>query len=257
MLERLVEILQSQSLAVGYAFVFSVLLLCGFGLPMPEDIILVTGGVLAWLASPLEQATLGAMFHDRGFLTMALVGLGGILAGDSVIYWAGRRFGRRVAEVWPFRRVVTPSKLERVERLLRQRGNVVVMVARFLPGLRAPTYFTVGHSRLPFWEFILFDGAAALVSAPLWVALGFYFGDDIHRAAREATRFGHFILGGALLAVAVLVTRARLRRRAQARAAAVVAAVSAAQAERQAAAPAAPGAEPAPGDPPEERRAAP
>src|SRR5512146_2771766 len=122
MLERLVETLQNQSLAVGCAFVFGVLLACGFGFPMPEDVILVTGGVLAWLASPLEHVTLGSGLRARGVLARARVGLGGILAGDTVIYWAGRRFGRRVADVWPFRRVVTPAKLERVERLLRQRG---------------------------------------------------------------------------------------------------------------------------------------
>lgn len=255
MLERLVEILQSRSLSAGYAFVFGVLLLCGFGFPMPEDVILVTGGVLAWLVSPLERATFGAMFNDRGFLAMVAVGLCGILAGDSVIYWAGRRFGRRVAEVWPFRRVVTPEKLERVERLLRRRGTIVVVVARFLPGLRAPTYFTVGHSRLPYWEFVLFDGAAALVSAPLWVALGFYFGDDIERAAREATRFGHLILGGVLLVAGLLVGRFILRRRAAARAAAVAAAVNAAEAERPPAVRAVPG--PAPDRPPEGRRVAP
>ena len=261
MLERLVEILQSQSLSVGYAFVFGVLLLCGFGFPMPEDVILVTGGVLAWLASPLEPVTLEGMFRDEGFLTMVVVGLCGILAGDSVIYWAGRRFGRRVADVWPFRRVVTPEKLERVERLLRRRGNVVVMVARFLPGLRAPTFFTVGHSRLPFWEFVIFDGAAALVSAPLWVALGFYFGDDIERAAKEATRFGHLILGAALTAVALLVVRALLRRRAKARAAAVLAAVGAAESERPPGVLGAPAPDPSPESPPESppagRRAAP
>lgn len=236
MLERLVEILQHQPLAVGYAVVFAFLLLCGFGLPMPEDVILVSGGVLAWLASPLEQVTLEAMFRDRGFLIMVVVGLGGILAGDSVIYWAGRRFGRRVADVWPFRRVVTPRKLERVERLLRRRGNVVVMVTRFLPGLRAPTYFTVGHSRLPFWEFLLFDGAAALLSAPLWVSLGFYFGDDIQRAAREAKAFGHLILVGVLLLVGLLVVRLLLKRRAAAREAAAMLAANAAEAERAAAA---------------------
>jgi len=215
MLERLVEHLQNQSLGLGYVFVFGVLILCGFGFPLPEDVILVTGGVLAWVASPLEQATLGGMFRDLGLQAMAAVGLAGILAGDSVIYWAGRRFGRRVAEVWPFRRLITPSKLERVERLLRQRGNVVVMIARFLPGLRAPTYFTVGHSRLPFWEFLLFDGLAALVSAPLWVFLGFWFGDDIERAAREASRFGHYILAAVLAVVAFLALRAWRRHRAE------------------------------------------
>jgi len=217
MLERFVNALAThtqESLGPGYLFVFTVLLACGFGFPMPEDVILVTGGVLAWLHSPLEEVTFRSMLADRGLLAMMGVGLAGILAGDSVIYWAGRRFGRRVAEVWPFRRLITPEKLERVERLLRERGKIVVVVARFLPGLRAPTYFTVGHSRLPFWEFALFDGLAALVSAPLWVALGFWFGDDIERAAREASRFGHVVLGTVLAVVAVLAFRWWRRRRA-------------------------------------------
>ena len=161
---------------------------------MPEDIILVTGGVLAWLASPLEIATLHGMLHDDGLIGMVVVGLVGILAGDSVIFFAGRRFGVRVADFKPLRRIVTPEKLERVEKLMRRRGKMVVMLARYLPGIRAPTYFTVGHARLPYWEFLLFDGAAALISAPLWVCLGFYFGSNIEAAAHQAQRFSHYIL---------------------------------------------------------------
>jgi len=206
MLERLVELLSGQSLYAGYAFVFGLLLLCGFGMPMPEDIILVTGGVLAWIASPLEEVSFSAMLRDEPLLTMIGVGLAGILAGDSVIYLVGRRLGVHVAEHRFLRRVVTPAKLERVETLLRRRGKIVVLAARFLPGLRAPTFFTVGHSRLPYWEFLLFDGLAALVSAPLWVALGFWFGEDVHKAAREAARFGNYLLIGiAVVAVAFLV----------------------------------------------------
>jgi len=219
MLQRLVEMLQSHSLGVGYGFVFGVLLLCGFGFPLPEDVILVTGGVLAWLASPLESATFSGMIRDDGLIGMVVVGLVGILAGDSVIYWAGRRFGRRVAEIWPLRRIITPAKLERVETLMRRRGNIVVLIARYLPGLRAPTFFTAGHSRLPFWEFALFDGVAALVSAPLWVCLGFYFGDNIEQAALQASRFGHYILAAALAIVAGLAFRWLQRRRAAAGAA--------------------------------------
>ncbi len=213
MLERLVDHLQSQSLGLGYAAVFGLLLAAGFGFPLPEDVPLIAGGVLAWLASPMESVSLAGMLADTGFQGMVAVGMAGILVGDSVIYWAGRRVGRRVAEIWPFRRMITPEKLERVERLLRQRGKVVVMVARFLPGLRAPTYFTVGHSRVPFWEFLLFDGLAALVSAPLWVCLGFWFGDDIERAARAGSQFGGYILTGVLVVVALLLGRAWLQRR--------------------------------------------
>jgi membrane protein DedA with SNARE-associated domain len=213
MLERLVDHLQNHSLGLGYLAVFGLLLAAGFGLPLPEDVPLIAGGVLAWLASPLETPTLAGMMRDPGLRWMIAVGMAGILVGDSVIYWAGRVFGRRVAEVWPFRRLITPAKLERVERLLRQRGKVVVMVARFLPGLRAPTYFTVGHSRVPFVQFLLFDGLAAAVSAPLWVCLGFWLGDDIERAAREGSRFGQYILGAVVVLVVVLVFRAWMRRR--------------------------------------------
>jgi membrane protein DedA with SNARE-associated domain len=207
MLQRLVDLLQVHSLDVGYGFVFAVLLLCGFGLPMPEDVILVTGGVLAWGASALEEPSVAGMVQDRGLVVMVAVGLVGILAGDSVIYWAGRKLGRRVAEFRLLRHMVTPDKLEKVEKRLRHRGNVVVMLARFLPGLRAPTYFTVGHSQFAYWKFLLFDGMAALVSAPLWVCLGFWFGDDIGKAARMAARFSNWLLVAVLVVVGLLVAR--------------------------------------------------
>jgi membrane protein DedA with SNARE-associated domain len=207
MLERLVDLLGSASLEIGYAFVFLILLACGFGLPLPEDVVLVTGGVLAWLSSDLEVATLAGMFQDTGFLVMVAVGLAGILAGDCVIFLAGRRFGHRVADFGPLRRVVTPEKLELVEKKARTRGNVVVVFARFVPGLRAPTFFTMGHARLPMWKFLLYDGAAALVSAPLWVCVGFYFGSDLQEAAQVAKRFSHYILIGVAVVVGALVLR--------------------------------------------------
>jgi len=207
MLQRFVDALQAHSLGAGYAFVFGVLLLCGFGLPMPEDVVLVTGGVLAWLASTLEEPTVAGMLRDPGLVAMVAVGMCGILAGDSVIYWAGRKLGRRVAEFRLLRHMVTPEKLEMVEKKLRQQGNVVVMIARFLPGLRAPTYFTVGHSHFAYWKFLLYDGLAALVSAPLWVCLGFWFGDDIGKAARMAARFSDWLLAGVGLVLALVAAR--------------------------------------------------
>ena len=76
MLERLVDHLQTQSLGLGYAAVFGLLLAAGFGFPLPEDVALVAGGVLAWLASPLEQVTLHRDVHDHGLQAMVAVGHG-------------------------------------------------------------------------------------------------------------------------------------------------------------------------------------
>lgn len=214
MLERFVNLLGDRSIDAGYAFVFGVLLLCGFGLPMPEDVILVTGGVLAWLASPEDAPSLATMVRDVELHGMIVVGLLGILAGDSVIYFMGRRLGARIAEFRLLRRLVPPEKLQEVERRLRHRGKLVVVIARYLPGLRAPTYFTVGHARMPYWQFLCFDGLAALLSAPLWVCLGYWFGDDIERAAVEATRFGNYILLALAVVLAALAFRWLQRRRA-------------------------------------------
>jgi membrane protein DedA with SNARE-associated domain len=214
LLERIVDRLAGDSLHLGYAVVFGVLVLCGFGLPLPEDIVLVTGGLLAWRASDLAEATMAGMLHDGGLLSMIGFGLAGILAGDSIIYLAGRKLGNRLTEFGPLRRIITPEKLTEAEKLLRRRGPLVVIIARFLPGLRAPTYFTVGHAKVPYWEFLLFDGAAATVSAPLWVCLGFYFGSNIAEALRAASHFGHLILAAVLAVVAGLAIRWWQRRRA-------------------------------------------
>jgi membrane protein DedA with SNARE-associated domain len=213
MLERLVDMLGGHGLHVGFGFVFSVLVLCGFGLPMPEDVVLATGGVLAWLSSDGGEVTVGSMIRDPGLLTMVAVGLAGILCGDAIIFLAGRRFGHRVADIAPLRRIVTPAKLEAVEKHIRRRGNLVVLIARFLPGLRAPTFFTVGHARMPLWEFLAFDAAAALVSAPFWVGLGYWLGSDLQELARAASRFSHYILLGVAVVLLALWARAWQRRR--------------------------------------------
>lgn len=219
MLEELVSLLSGHSLVAAHVLVLFVLVLCGLGLPMPEDIVLVTGGVLAWLASPVEPLTFVTMITHPTTLTMVATGLIGILAGDSIIFFAGRRIGGRVADSRLLRRLVTPAKVKKVERMMRRRGSVVVMIARFLPGLRAPTYFTVGHAGFPYWRFLLYDGIAALVSAPLWVLLGYWFGDDIRRAAETASRFSHIVVAAAvgLVVGAILLRWWKHRRGKQAR----------------------------------------
>ena len=216
MLQWLVDHLDEQSLLAGYAFVFGVLVFCGFGFPMPEDIVLVTGGVLAWLASPMEDVALRTMFRDPGLLKMCAVGLAGIVCGDSVIYLMGRRFGGHIAEHRILRRFITAEKIAKVEQLMRRRGTGVILGARFLPGLRAPAYFTAGHARFPYWKFIAFDGMAALISAPFWIGVGFYFGHDVERAAKQASKFAHVILVFAAALAAILVFRWILKQRAAA-----------------------------------------
>jgi len=105
-LQSLVNFFQSY----GYISVFTVLLLCGFGLPVPEDISLVAGGIIAGLG----YANVHLMFA---------IALAGVLIGDSTMYNLGRIFGERVLNLRLVRRLLTPKRYSLVRSKFEQYGR--------------------------------------------------------------------------------------------------------------------------------------
>jgi membrane protein DedA with SNARE-associated domain len=147
----------------GYIAVFVMLLICGFGVPIPEDVTLVTGGVIAGLG----HADVNTMFA---------VGMAGVLIGDGLMFILGRLYGQRIAQMPGFRKILTPERFASAQDAFQKYGKWVMFVARFLPGLRTPVFFSAGMShRVSFATWFLMDGFAALISVPIWVYLG-YFG---------------------------------------------------------------------------------
>ncbi len=148
--------------AHGYAAVLLALLVCSVGVPIPEDVTLVAGGVIAGL----DYANVHAM---------AALAFVGVVAGDLTMFMLGRHGGARLLR-WPVvARVLTPARFASVQRKFERYGNRLLFGARFLPGMRTPIFVTAGLTRrVPTWRFVLLDGAAALVSVPVWVYLGYY-----------------------------------------------------------------------------------
>ena len=144
----------------GYFAVLFVLIICGFGVPIPEDITLVSGGVISGLGY--------ANVH-----IMLAVSLFGVLLGDGTMYWLGRIYGTKILRFRPIRRFLTLERLRMVRSKFDQYGNRVLFVARFLPGLRAPIYMVSGITRrVSYTRFVLIDFCAAIISVPIWVYLG-------------------------------------------------------------------------------------
>ena len=177
--------------SAAYLSIFAVLVACGLGVPLPEDISLILGGYLVWRGAA----------HLWG---MVATGFFGILVGDSLIYLAGRRVGLRVrtGHGW-LARVVTPPRRILVEGLFARHGEKLVIAARFMPGVRAVTYFIAGSAGMPYPRFICFDGLAALASAPLFVLLGYKFGPHFQQAIELMKRY-QLIAVGVLLATVLL-----------------------------------------------------
>jgi membrane protein DedA with SNARE-associated domain len=188
----------------GYVAVFIALMICGAGLPLPEDITLVAGGVIAGLG----YANVHAMFALAMF---------GVLLGDTAIFMLGHHYGARILQ-WRFvARVLTPDRYARVQEKFDRYGNRMLFFARFLPGMRTTVYLTAGTThRVSFLRFLLIDTLAALISVPFWVYLGF-FGADNHEWLVKWMHRGQsslWVLVGVLVLV-VLVSWWRHRRRAR------------------------------------------
>lgn len=151
----------------GYTAVLLALLLCSIGAPLPEDITLVAGGVIAGLG----YANVHLMF---------LLALFGVLAGDLTMFGLGHHFGARILRWKLVARLLTPARYALVQGKFEQYGNRLLFTSRFLPGMRTAVFITAGLThRVSVWRFLLFDGIAALVSVPIWVYLG-YFGANNH-----------------------------------------------------------------------------
>jgi len=199
LLERLIAIFADN----GYLSVFIALLLCGAGAPLPEDITLVAGGVITGLG----YGNVHVMF------AVAMVG---VLIGDAGMFLLGHYYGARILKWRPVAWLLTPARYARVQEKFERYGNRLMFFARFLPGMRTAVYITAGTThRVSFLRFLLLDGAAALISVPFWVYLG-YFGADKRDWLLLWIRRGQsslWVLGGLLvLAVLLLWWRHRSRK---------------------------------------------
>lgn len=144
----------------GYAAVFFVLVICGFGIPIPEDVTLVAGGVI----SGLGYTNVHIMFF---------VGMAGVLVGDGLMFVLGRIYGTQILRFRPIAKLMPPKRYAQVQQQFDKHGNRVLFVARFIPGLRSPIFLTAGVSgKVSFWQWLIMDGLAALISVPIWIYLG-------------------------------------------------------------------------------------
>ena len=175
--------------ATIYAIGFTVLLACGLGLPVPEDITLVLMGYMTYVSMPD-----GAPRPHANVWLATFVGLSGVMIGDGFMFFLGRKFGNKLVHVWPFRPMLADGRREKAEAFLGRQGPKVLFSARFMPGLRSVVFFTSGTLGIRFSRFVLYDGLAALISVPLLVVSAWYWGAQIDAVITKARQAEHGIL---------------------------------------------------------------
>jgi membrane protein DedA with SNARE-associated domain len=185
----------------GYLAVAGFILLEDFGVPVPGETILIAASVYA-----------GA--GRLNVVLVAVIAFVAAAAGDNLGYAIGYFGGRRLVVRWGRYVGLTERRVDHVERIVRRHGPWVVVVARFVEGLRQANGILAGVAAMPWTRRFL---PANLVGAALWVgvwtAVGVLAGNHIDTIYQEFRRYGLYVLIGVAVLVAVLVARAVLIRR--------------------------------------------
>ena len=175
----------------SYTAPFVVLLLCGIGLPLPEEVTLIGSGILLYRG-------------EVEFLPIVLVCSAAILLGDSIPYWLGRRYGMEALKVRWVRRVLHPERFARLEKRFAAHGNWATFLCRFFAGVRIPGYFVAGMMRMTFPRFLILDGLGVLISVPLSIHLGKVFGGEVDKLHRRVNDL-HLIFAFVALSLALIL----------------------------------------------------
>ena len=189
----------------GYIFMFLILLACGFGFPLPEDVVLVTGGLLA----------------SRGvtdFGSTMLVTMAGVLIGDGIVFTIGSKMGPRIKKTKFFKRMMPKKRELQVKQWFDKFGDKVIFFARFAPGLRMPLFLTAGIYQVPMWKFVSLDGFAALISVPVWIWVGYFFGSNLEALEQKMHQMQIGIYSLLALVLVSLVSLWFVKKKVQARA---------------------------------------
>lgn len=177
---------------------FVVLLVCGVGLPIPEEVTLLACGYLVY-----ENIV--------AFWPISLVCSAAILIGDSIPFWLGRIYGMRALQIGWVRRILHPERFAKLEERFRRHGNWATFAFRFFPGVRIPGYFVAGTLGMRYPRFLVLDALGVLISVPTSIWIGKLISAEI--VNERVNKKFHIGLVLAVVALAiVLITRSRLRR---------------------------------------------
>ncbi|NJL24196.1 MAG: DedA family protein [Calothrix sp. SM1_5_4] len=163
-----------------YTFILVMLTASSFGLPIPEEVTLLSAGTVGYFAQnpdlyppPYEGA------KPINPWILAAVCFWAVFLSDLLIYWIGR-WGRSHIQKTPrFQKILEMNAFKKAEQLIQRYGPLMAGVFRFTPGLRFPGHMACGMLGLPSWKFGLIDGLAALLTVPTQVLLVVYYGDEI------------------------------------------------------------------------------
>jgi membrane protein DedA with SNARE-associated domain len=147
-----------------------------FGVPVPGETVLI----------------IAAVYAGTGRFNVWLVALIGFLAailGDNVGFAIGHFGGRPLAERFGKYIFLTPERLDKTANFFDRHGGKVIVIARFVEGLRQANGIIAGITGMHWTKFVPFNALGAALWVAVWVSIGYFSGSNIDSIYATATRY--------------------------------------------------------------------
>jgi membrane protein DedA with SNARE-associated domain len=184
----------------GYLAVALFVTVEDFGIPLPGETILIAA----------------ALFAGAGRLNVILVGVVATLAavvGDNIGFAIGHFGGRALALRFGKYVFLTEERLDKAENFFEHHGGKIIVIARFIEGLRQANGIVAGISGMNWRRFLAFNALGAALWAGVWVSLGYLAGNHITTIYNQITRYSLYVLIALVVVVVAFIVRWLWRRR--------------------------------------------
>jgi membrane protein DedA with SNARE-associated domain len=172
----------------GYWAAAGATLVEGMGIPAPGQTLLIAGAF---------EAAHGRM----NIALLLLLVTGGAIVGNSLGYVIGRWGGRAALN----KLKVNPRRQQYLDDLFKRRGGPIILLARFVDGLRQLNGIVSGVMKMPWRTFTAYNVAGALLWTFAWGLGTYYLGRDIRFIAAFFHRHRVFLFALSVTALLALL----------------------------------------------------
>ena len=177
----------------GYLAVAAMIGVESFGVPAPGQTIMVAAAIYA-----------GA--GRLNIIGVAAIASVAAVLGDNVGYWIGVRGGRKVVHRWGKYVFLTPERLARAEGFFARRGSRIVVIARFIDGLRQFNGVIAGITAMPWRTFLIYNAIGAALWVGWWTSVAYVLGNHLVEIIEHAHRYKWWAIAITTLAVVAYIT---------------------------------------------------
>ena len=104
------------------------------------------------------------------------------------------------------------ARLESLQARMRLRGGWLLLINRFLPGIRGAVFIAAGAAHMPIRRCLLLGALSAAAHSGLVLWAGYAVGGNLERLTALFTRYQRYVLVALAVLVALFLLRALLRR---------------------------------------------